>query len=97
MPRPPSSWSQTLQPTVEKLHTLKADRHGGSTLDITEPSFEERLGLLVDGKMIERENWHMSSRLRRAKLRHAAILEDIDYWHLLSMDTGLVHSLVGCY
>lgn len=39
----------------------------------------------------------MSSRLRRAKLRHTAILEDIDYWHLLSMDTGLVQSLVGCY
>jgi hypothetical protein len=43
-----------------------------------ELAFEERLGLLVDREATERENRRLSSRLRRAKLKHTAALEDID-------------------
>ncbi len=64
-----------------------------ATPDITDLSFEERLGLLVDREMTERDNRGMSSRLRRAKLRHNAILEDLDYRNSRGLDKGLVQSL----
>jgi DNA replication protein DnaC len=67
-----------------------------ATPDITDLSFEERLGLLVDREMTERDNRRMSSRLRRAKLRHAAILEDIDYRNSRGLDKGLIQSLASC-
>ena len=89
-------------PTLDKLHALKltgmaaalADQ--SATPDITDLTFEERLGLLVDREMTERDNRRMSSRLRRAKLRHTAILEDIDYRHSRGLDKGLVQSLASC-
>ncbi|UZD64683.1 IS21-like element ISSpu5 family helper ATPase IstB [Marinobacter sp. AN1] len=89
-------------PTLDKLHALKltgmaaalADQ--SATPDITDLSFEERLGLLVDREMTERDNRRMSSRLRRARLRHTAILEDIDYRNSRGLDKGLVQSLAGC-
>ena len=89
-------------PTLDKLHALKltgmaaalADQ--SATPDITDLSFEERLGLLVDREMTERDNRRMTSRLRRARLRHTAILEDIDYRHSRGLDKGLVQSLAGC-
>ncbi|MCD1649708.1 IS21-like element helper ATPase IstB [Marinobacter adhaerens] len=89
-------------PTLDKLHALKltgiaaalADQ--AATTDIKELSFEERLGLPVDREMTERDNRRMSSRLRRAKLRHTAILEDLDYRNSRGLDKGLVQSLAGC-
>jgi len=89
-------------PTLDKLHALKltgmaaalADQ--SATPDITDLSFEERLGLLVDREMTERDNRRMTSRLRRAKLRHTAILEDLDYRNSRGLDKGLVQSLASC-
>ena len=89
-------------PTLDKLHALKLTGMAAAlvdqsaTPDITDLSFEERLGLLVDREMTERDNRRMSSRLRRAKLRHAAILEDIDYRNSRGLDKGLVQSLASC-
>ena len=60
--------------------------------DIEELAFEERLGLLVDRELTERENRRMSSRLRRAKLKHNAALEDIDYRHPRGLDKSLILS-----
>lgn len=89
-------------PTLDKLHALKltgmavalADQ--SASPDITDLSFAERLGLLVDQEMTERDNLRMSSRLRRAKLRHAATLEDIDYRNSRGLDKGLIQSLASC-
>ena len=89
-------------PTLDKLHALKltgmaaALTDQSATPDITDLSFEERLGLLVDREMTERDNRRMSSRLRRARLRHTAILEDLDYRNSRGLDKGLVQSLAGC-
>ena len=44
-----------------------------------ELSFEERLGLLVDTEHTARENRRLSRRLRAAKLRYPASLENIDF------------------
>jgi DNA replication protein DnaC len=89
-------------PTLDKLHALKltgmaaalADQ--SATPDITELSFEERLGLLVDREMTERDNRRMTSRLRRAGLRHTAVLEDLDYRNSRGLDKGLIQSLASC-
>ncbi len=89
-------------PTLDKLQTLKftgmvaALSDQMAMPDIDELSFEERLGLLVDREITERENRRLSSRLRRAKLRHNAALEDIDYQSPRGLDKGLIQSLSAC-
>ena len=89
-------------PTLDKLQALKftgmaaalADQM--ATPDIDDLAFEERLGLLVDREITERKNRRLSNRLRRAKLRHMAALEDIDYRNPRGLDKGLIQSLAAC-
>jgi len=89
-------------PTMEKLHTLKfvgmatalAEQWNSSEIEAL--SFEERLGLLVDRELTYRDDRRMSSRLRRAKLRHNACLEDIDYRHRRGLDKALLTSMATC-
>ncbi|WP_027951251.1 IS21-like element helper ATPase IstB [Haliea salexigens] len=89
-------------PTLDKLQTLKLTGMVAALADqmtspeIDELAFEERLGLLVDREITERENRRMSNRLRRAKLRHQATLEDIDYRNPRGLDKGLIQSLAAC-
>jgi DNA replication protein DnaC len=42
-------------------------------------SFEERLGLLVDRELTERDNRRLARHLKAAKLRCDAVIEDIDF------------------
>ena len=89
-------------PTLDKLHTLKFTGMAAALADqITMPdiddlSFDERLGLLVDREITERDNRRLSNRLRRAKLKHQALLEDIDYQTPRGLDKGLIQSLAAC-
>jgi DNA replication protein DnaC len=89
-------------PTLEKLQTLKLTGMVAALIDqmamsdIDELAFEERLGLLVDRETTERENRRLTSRLRRAKFRHNAALEDIDYRSPRGLDKGLIQSLAAC-
>jgi len=89
-------------PTLDKLQTLRL--HGMyhalveqmQMPEITTLSFEERLGLLVDRESTEREDRRLTTRLRQAKLRQAACLEDIDYRQSRGLDKGLMTSLATC-
>ncbi len=89
-------------PTLDKLQRLKftgmatALAEQIAMTDIEELAFEERLGLLIDREITERENRRLSSRLRRAKLKHNAALEDIDYRHPRGLDKALIQSLAAC-
>ncbi len=89
-------------PTLDKLETLrfngmaKALTEQMAVPDIEELSFEERLGLLVDREMTEREDRRLKSRLRQAKLRQTACVEDIDYRHPRGLDKSLLLDLAGC-
>ena len=89
-------------PTLEKLQALKFTGMATAlvdqmtTPDIEELGFEERLGLLVDREMTERESRRLTSRLRRARLRHNAALEDIDYQNPRGLDKTLIQSLAAC-
>ena len=57
-------------------------------------SFEERLGLLVEREVSERASLQMSARLRRAKLKHAAVPEDVDYRVARGLDRTLFNRLL---
>lgn len=56
-------------------------------------SFEERLGLLVDQEMITRENRRLQTRLRIAKLRQPACIEDLDLRNNRGLDRSVINSL----
>jgi DNA replication protein DnaC len=58
-----------------------------------ELSFEERLGLLVDREATWRENRRQATRLKAAKLRHQATVEDIEFRAPRGLDRGVVLSL----
>jgi len=89
-------------PTLDKLQTLKFTGMTAALAeqlqmpDIDELAFEERLGLLVDREITARENRRLASRLRRARLKHNAALEDIDYRHPRGLDKSLIQSLAAC-
>ncbi len=91
-----------LQPTLEKLNTLKftgmvkALTEQMSLPDIEQLSFEERLGLLVDRELTERHDRRLTSRLRKARLKQAACIEDIDYRHRRGLDKSLLTRLSSC-
>ena len=89
-------------PTMEKLNTLKLT---GMVKALTEQlqmsevdslGFEERLGLLVDREATERENRKLATRLKKAKLRQSASIEDLDFRRSRGMDKSLILSLAAC-
>ena len=59
-------------------------------------SFDERLGLLVDREVSYRENRRLARLLARAKLRHSACIEDIDYRHPRGLDKKQMIQLSSC-
>ena len=89
-------------PTLDKLQALKL--HGmvqalseqRTMPDITALNFEERLGLLVDREMTVRSDRRLTTRLRQAKLRLSACVEDIDYRHPRGLDKALMLRLASC-
>jgi len=89
-------------PTLEKLDTLKligmakALKEQNEMSDIGELSFEERLGLMVDREINERDNRKLGLRLRKAKFRERACIEDIDYKPKRGLDKSLMLSLASC-
>ena len=86
-------------PTLEKLHGLRltgmvqALQEQAQMTEIDTLSFEERLGLLVDREVTERENRRLKTRLKKAKLRQAASVEDLDWRARRGLDKALVAKL----
>jgi len=58
-------------------------------------SFEERLGLMVDREFTLRDTRGFERRLKAAKLRHDAALENVDFKHPRKLDGTLVRSLAS--
>ncbi len=91
-----------IHPTLDKLRELKFTGMQQALIEqIDLPdrdalSFDERFGMLVDAEYTDRENRRMTTRLKRAKLRQAATMEDIDYRHPRGLDKSLMRSLAGC-
>src|SRR5208283_1205850 len=59
-------------------------------------SFEERFGMIIDGEWTPRENRKLQSRLKAARLKLNASIEDIDYRHPRGLDKSIVLSLASC-
>lgn len=58
-----------------------------------ELGFEERLGLLVDREEQDRENRRLARRLKAARLRSDAVIEDVDFRVPRGLDRATVLSL----
>ena len=76
-----------LQGMVEALKVQEQDR------EIYELSFLERLSLLVDQQWSWRENQALARRLKTAKLRGPACVEDIDYRAARGLDKMVMRAL----
>lgn len=91
-----------IHPTLDKLQTLrlygmrKALADQLNQTDINSLSFDERLGLLVDREIVEKENRKLQTRLRKAKLNQQASMENIDYRYSRGLDKSLVLHLASC-
>ncbi len=89
-------------PTLDKLQTLRftgmlrALEEQMQMPDIDQLDFEQRLGLLIDREMTERENQRLKNRLTKAKLRHNACVEDIDYRAPRGLDKSVMAKLASC-
>jgi DNA replication protein DnaC len=88
-----------IQPTIDKLQALSL---GGMARALEEQlgsptyvglSFEERLGLLVDREATDRENRRLDRRLKAAKLRSDAVIEDLDLRTPRGLDRATVLAL----
>lgn len=86
-------------PTVAKLHTLRltgmarARQDQAGQPDLAGLAFEDRLGLLVDRELTERDSRRLPTRLKQAHLRQNACLEDVDYRTPRGLDRHRLHHL----
>lgn len=85
-------------PTVDGLYTLNLPAMARALVEQRERadhhalSFEERLGLLVDIELQERENRRLMRSLKTAKLR-SAVVEDIDFRRPRGLDRSQMLNL----
>lgn len=91
-----------IHPTLDKLKALRftgmarALEEQMNMPQISDLTFEDRLGLMIDREVTERENRRLNSRLKKARLRQQASIEDIDYRHPRGLDKSLMAHLVTC-
>jgi len=92
-----------ITPTIDKLGALGL---GGMARALTEQlesptyaelSFEERLGLLVDREMQDRENRRLARHLKAARLRSDASVEDLDLRTPRGLDRSTVLGLAEAH
>lgn len=64
--------------------------------EVRELSFDERLALLIEAEALDKENKRTNGRLKSAKLRLAACLEDVKVKQGRGIDRALVATLATC-
>ena len=88
-----------IEQTLEKMNSMKLSGMAeGLRQQLGSPehvrlAFDDRLGLLVDAEWIAREQRKLAKRLRAAKLRYPASIEDVDFKHPRGLDRQQVLSL----
>lgn len=91
-----------LTPTLDKLTHLRLSGMARALAEQQEQptyrslSFEDRLGLLIDRELQERENRRLSRYLKAAKLRSNACMEDIDFQYPRGLDRAQLLHLASC-
>jgi DNA replication protein DnaC len=89
--------------TIDKLHTLGLSAMAAALADQLEApsgpwselSFSDRLGLLVDREADARDSRRIAARLKVAKLRYPAAVEDIDWRTPRGLDRAVIAGLAG--
>lgn len=89
------------EPTINKLLALKLngmaegleEQHKSN--QVADLSFEDRLAMLVERQWLWKENRALTARLKHAKLRQPACVEDIDYRHHRGLQRSVVEHLAG--
>ena len=90
-----------IHPTVEQMHHLgltgmaRAFTELAANPQSTELSHAEWLGLLLDRELTERDERRLRARLRYARLRHQAAVEDVDYRAARGLDRALFQALIA--
>jgi DNA replication protein DnaC len=86
--------------TIAKLEALGLSAMAAGLADQTdrpgpwtELCFEDRLGLLADAEGDARDSRRLANRLKAAKLRYPAAVEDIDFRTPRGLDRGVIASL----
>jgi len=72
------------------IHALEEQKRQPDSVQL---SFEDRLAMLVDREVLERDNKRLKTRLRFAGLRQMASPEDVDYRAHRGLDRGLFQRL----
>ena len=89
-------------PTIERLRALGLAAMADAFVELqntpeaADLPREDWLGLLVDREATSRENRRLARRLRDAKLRQAAVVEDTDFRALRGLDRSLFLKLATC-
>lgn len=89
------------EPTITKMLAMKlsgmveALEEQRKTADVATWSFEDRLAMLVERQWLWKENRALATRLKFAKLRQPACLEDIDYRHQRGLQRSVIEHLAG--
>ena len=91
-----------IHPTVERLRALGLAAMADALVelqnapDAAELTREDWLGLLVDREATSRENKRLARRLREARLRQSAAVEDVDFRAPRGLDRALFQKLATC-
>ena len=89
-------------PTLDKLLELKllgmaeAFKQQADMPEAAKLSFDERFGLLVDAEFSDRDNAAFCRRMKAAKLRQEACVEDLDFEPGRGLDRKLITQLSSC-
>jgi hypothetical protein len=89
-------------PLFEQLKTLRwqgvleAFQEQIGTPDINRLSFDERFALLIERECLVRDNRKLTNRLRQAKLKEQACIEDIDYSCERQLSRTVITRLAQC-
>lgn len=91
------------QPTIDKLTQMRLvgmleelRRQSEQPGHYSSMSFEERFGLIVEQEWLARENRRLSTRLRFARIKQSACVEDIDYKADRGLDKAHVRQIARC-
>jgi DNA replication protein DnaC len=91
-----------IHPTIDKLSSMRlTGMVKGLKAQLENPeidnlAFGDRLALIVDMEFMEREKRQLASRLKSAKMRQNAVLEDLDTKASRGIDRSLLASLSTC-
>ena len=90
------------QQTTELLHQLKlaamaeALEEQRRSADVVSLDFEDRLSLLLEREKVSRENRRLTRLLQLARLRHAALLEDVNFRVKRGLEKSQFLRLASC-